>query len=241
MPPLRATSLLIAALAAILGCESQSQNDRTETDRRPPAVVDTAGVETFANLIPIVDPVHLDREMALSLAALPLACLDHPHSIPRERPGYLDERTYQRVRDYESTRAFYGCYDWHSAVNSTWALVRILKDFPDLPVARLIREKLGNHLKAESLEGELAYFEESRSFERPYGWAWLLALYQEVLLWEDEDALAWATHLQPLASLFAERLVPYIENLRYPLRVGTHNNTAFAFTMILAGCGNSGC
>ena len=83
--------------------------------------------------------------------------------------------------------AFYGSYDWHSSVHGHWMLVRLLRLFPDLTEAAEIRAVLGAHLTAENLKAEADYFarKESKSFERPYGWAWLLKLAQELNGWDD--------------------------------------------------------
>jgi len=86
-----------------------------------------------------------DQTMALSLAAMPLACLDRPHPAPRS-VGYLYERPATLRPGFEDERAFYGCYDWHSAVNSTWALVALMQRFPEMPISPLIVEKLEQHL-----------------------------------------------------------------------------------------------
>lgn len=179
-------------------------------------------------------PPRLDRDTAVWLVALPLACIDKLHEPPRGR-GYLYETTAVLRPDYLKTRAFYGCSDWHSAVNSTWTMVKILRAFPDLPVARLIREKLNDHLTADAVKGEVAFFNEegNKTFERPYGWAWLLRLYGEVKSWDDADAKKWAANLEPLATLFLERLVPYLKTLAAPMRIGTHANTAYTLKLLL--------
>ncbi len=176
----------------------------------------------------------LDATTALGLAALPLACLDRPHSAPRGT-GYLYERDVRVRREYDRTRAFYGCYDWHSAVNSTWALVTILDRFPGLPVAPLIVERLDSHLAESAMTGELEFFETegNRAFERPYGWAWILKLHAELLASEHPRAAAWAESTAPLAQHFAAAMPGYLERLDYPLRVGTHANTAFALDLAL--------
>ena len=194
------------------------------------AVADT---HVPASRFPENSATRLDTETALGLAAMPLSCLDRPHAPGRSSPGYLDDRTVVRRPDYEEHRAFYGCFDWHSAVNSTWALVRILKEIPDIAVAQLIREKLSDHLSENALNGELEFFEASRTFERPYGYAWLMALHEELLSWEDDDARAWAVRLAPITTLFSERMISYLETVDYPSRVGTHGNTAFSLSMML--------
>ena len=103
--------------------------------------------------------------------------------------------------------AFYGSYDWHSSVHGHWMLVRLLRLFPDLNEAREARTVLGAHLTAENLSAEADYFarKESKPFERPYGWAWLLKLAQEVNGWNDIDAKAWANNLRPLADVIVAR------------------------------------
>ena len=175
-------------------------------------------------------PEHfLDLETALSLATLPLGCIDRPHALPRNRSSYLYDVTYTRRPDFETERAFYGCWDWHSAVNSTWTMVRLVKEFPEIPaVAPLVREKLREHITESTIEGELEYFREYRTFERPYGWAWLLLLHAELASWDDEEARTWSDRLDPLADMLGDRLGEYVGELDEPVRSGTHGNTAFA-------------
>jgi hypothetical protein len=176
----------------------------------------------------------LDSDTAMWLVALPLACVDKLHEPPRNR-GYLYEVTITLKPDFYKTRAFYGCSDWHSAVNSTWTMVKLLRLFPDLPLNRLIRGKLDEHLSEQAIKGEIAFFNEEghRSFERPYGWAWLLRLYAELRSWKDADAQRWASNVEPLARLLLERTTPYLKTLAAPMRVGTHANTAFTLKLLL--------
>ncbi len=175
----------------------------------------------------------LDLETALSLAAMPLSCVDRPHALRPDRAGYLDDISYVRRRDFDQNRAFYGCWDWHSAVNSTWAMVRLVKEVPELPVAPLIREKLRDHLSEEALAGELEYLTDNPSFERPYGWVWLLLLHGELAAWDDPFAARWAERLEPVVSHLSDRLVDYLEDLERPVRTGVHPNTAFAIATAL--------
>ena len=134
---------------------------------------------------------------------------------------------------YDRQRSFYGCYDWHSAVNSTWTLVTVLKTYPKIPIAELIREKLNDHLGKRNLEGELSYFEGARGFERPYGQAWLLKLYGDLLSWNDPDAKKWAENMAPLAEFFSKNLTTYLTKLPTPVRQGVHPNTAFDMDLML--------
>jgi len=187
----------------------------------------------FIAAIPSARAPDFDLEMALTLVAMPLSCLDRPQAAPRDRSTYLDEIVAARRPGYERNRSFYGCWDWHSAVNSVWAMVKIHKEYPNLPIRGLVREKLNDHLSARALEGELEYFETAGGFERPYGYAWLLKLYAELRTWDDPDAPEWAGNLEPLATLFSERMVAHLADLERPSRSGAHSNTAFALAMML--------
>lgn len=194
---------------------------------------EAGSIAAFVDGIPAADTRDLDLETALTLVAMPLSCLDRPHAAPRDRSTYLDEIVAARRPGYERDRSFYGCWDWHSAVNSTWAMVKIYKEFPALPVAGLVREKLNDHLSARALQGELEFFEESATFERPYGWAWVLKLYAELRSWDHPEAAEWADNLQPLTALFSERMVAYLPRLERPSRSGAHSNSAFSLAMML--------
>lgn len=225
------SKLRAAALAVVLslGVRSplSSQTSRladSTNARETPAFNDLA---SFYASLPAVDPKPLDRAAALQLSAMPLSCVDHPQPRPNAVP-YLWEPSFTPVPDFETTRAFYGCYDWHSAVNSTWTLVRILKTFPDLPIAPAIRQKLNDHLGATNIAGDLAFMRTAGAFEMPYGYAWLLRLQYELRSWNDSDAVRWAANMQPLASFMAERLASYLETLPQAVRTGVHPNTAMA-------------
>lgn len=134
--------------------------------------------------------------------------------------------------------AFFGCYDWHSAVEMQWAAVRILRLAPDLPagLAARTRATLDGLLTAANLEVERAFFARAvnRGNERPYGWGWLLTLGAELRGWSgDADAGRWAGAVEPLATLLAGRLVEWLPKLAYPQRVGMHANTAFGLARSL--------
>ena len=140
------------------------------------------------------------------------------------------------VRDLRPTKevhpAFYGCYDWHSSVHGHWMLVRLLKLFPDLPEARLIRRRLAANLSRANLAAEGATFNrpEAKSFERTYGWAWLLKLAQELGQGAgsaDEEMQAWSRNLKPLADTIVALYLDFLPRQTYPIRTGLHNNTAF--------------
>ncbi|MEO0473642.1 MAG: DUF2891 domain-containing protein [Bacteroidota bacterium] len=125
--------------------------------------------------------------------------------------------------------AFYGCFDWHSAVHGHWSLVRILKAFPDIEQAGAIRERLAANLTPENIQQEVAYFAQphNKNFERTYGWAWLLKLAEELHTWKDPQAREWETALQPLTDLMVGKYLAFLPKLGYPIRIGEHSNTAF--------------
>jgi hypothetical protein len=129
--------------------------------------------------------------------------------------------------------AFHGCFDWHSAVHGHWTLVRIHSAFPDLPDAEAIVERLRHSLTADNVRGEVAFFESelNRTFERTYGWAWLLKLAEAVRAWEHPVAAELHANLLPLEELLAERLAGFLGVLEHPIRSGEHPNTAFALSL----------
>ena len=156
--------------------------------------------------------------------------------VNKEYPNKLDH-IMSGLGDVQSPRtlhpAFYGCYDWHSSVHGHWMLARLLQRFPDLPEAAEIRVVFADHFSAASLQAEAAYFArpESRTFERTYGWAWLLKLTQELNGWNDPDAKEWAKNLKPLADAVASRYVSFFPKQLYPIRTGVHPNTAFGLAL----------
>lgn len=131
--------------------------------------------------------------------------------------------------------AFYGCYDWHSSVHGHWLLARLLKTFPDLPEARNIREALDESLSERNISGEIEYLnqKETRTFERTYGWAWLLKLTAELHASSDPDCRRWHKNLRPLAEALAARLEAFLPKQTYPIRTGVHPNTAFGIAFAL--------
>jgi hypothetical protein len=176
-------------------------------------------------------PVALDYAAAERFANLALQC------VHREYPNKI-AHTLQSEHDVQPphalTPAFYGCYDWHSAVHGHWLLARLARRFPNTPLAAAAREALGRSLGAQQLEAEARYLNGPgrASFERPYGLAWLLALAAELRDWSDPEARQWARNMLPLEAQAAQRITDWLPKLRYPIRVGEHSQTAFAFGLI---------
>ena len=125
---------------------------------------------------------------------------------------------------------FHGSFDWHSCVHGYWLLARLHRQVADLPAGSEIASLFNEMLTAEKAAGELAYLRRPTSggFERPYGWAWLLMLAAEL---ERHGQAPWAENLRPLAQAFADRFKAFLPKATYPIRTGTHANTAFALAL----------
>ncbi len=139
--------------------------------------------------------------------------------------------------------AFYGCYDWHSAVHSHWLLVRALGRGLPGPLAGAVTQVLDEHLSAERLAAELSFFTGPAGLtnERPYGWAWLVMLHAECQAAPHGQGERWARALQPLARLLSARLRDYFGGqLQFPVRAGTHGNTAFSLRLLIAAARRRG-
>jgi len=165
-------------------------------------------------------------ELAAAFAAVALA------NVAREFPRHVSHLSSGAGEELDQRKlhpAFYGSYDWHSAVHMHWTLVRVLRLFPQ---KKEIVALLDRHLAPPALAAELRYFESpaGRTFERPYGWAWLLELQAELLRLGEAR---WADAVQPLASELARRMATFVNGAPYPIRAGTHGNTAFAGLLAL--------
>lgn len=155
---------------------------------------------------------HIDRE--------------YPNMLMHQLAGPEEARTPRELHPI-----FYGSFDWHSCVHGWWQLLRLRRLFPDLPQGDAIAAKADASFTAAKVAGEMAYLArpQARGFERPYGWAWMLALHHEAAR---HDA-PWAATLARLAGAFADRFVAHLPRLTYAIRSGAHFNTAFALAMAL--------
>ncbi len=175
-------------------------------------------------------PALAERERS-RIAELALACAQRPYpyhlSLVLREPADLDLPS-------RLTPAFYGCFDWHSAVHAHWSLARIARRWPDSAEAPACWALLDRHLSSDRLAAELAFLEPREGFERPYGLAWLLALAAELHLWKkvDPDVRRWASSLEGLESLAARRLLDWYDRLPAPIRSGEHSQSAFAMGMV---------
>jgi hypothetical protein len=174
----------------------------------------------------------LNQEIALKFSKMALSCMQ------KEYPNKLSQ-TLGTPDDLLPPKtlhpAFYGCFDWHSSVHGHWMLVHLVSHFPDLPNSKEIIEKVNENLTSENLAMELKYFqgEHSISFERTYGWAWLLKLSETCYKSPLPEAKIWFEALQPLVNLIVERYLDFLPKLTYPVRSGEHPNTAFGLKFAL--------
>ncbi len=176
----------------------------------------------------------LDLNTAARLADLPLHCIQQEY--PNKTAHTLEREADARLSPRQLHPAFYGCFDWHSSVHGHWMLVRLLKTHTGLPKQAAIRAVLAQSLSREALAGEVAYFEKyalAKTFERTYGWAWLLKLDEELRTWEDPQGKEWARNLQPLTNLVVNLWSAYLPKQTYPNRTGVHPNTAFGLVFAL--------
>ncbi len=174
----------------------------------------------------------LDTTGASHFAKLALKCVrkEYPNKMDHVMSGPGDVQGPKALHP-----AFYGCFDWHSSVHGHWMLVKLLREFPELPEAKEIRAVLDENLAPERIAAEVAYFgqPDRKSFERTYGWAWLLKLAAELRAWDAPEARRWSANLQPLANRVTGAFLDFLPKQAYPIRTGVHPNTAFSLSLAL--------
>lgn len=177
-----------------------------------------------------VDSIVLDINQANLLATLPMGCItqEYPNKLGQVLGSKEDLKS-----PFELRPAFYGCFDWHSSVHGHWSLVILLNNFPDLDNHEAIISALENHLTPENIEIEISFFKDKHntSFERTYGWAWLLKLAEALHQSENPRLKVLEQNLQPLTDLMVEKYMEFLPKLIYPIRVGEHSNTAFGLSL----------
>jgi DUF2891 family protein len=171
---------------------------------------------------------RLDRNLASRMSRMALGHVrqEYPHKLDHVMGSDSDALPPRVLHPI-----FFGSFDWHSCVHGWWTLLTLRRLFGDTAEAAAIAELADDSFTPPKVATELAYLDRplSRGFERPYGWAWLLQLHFEAIR-HSED---WGSQLEPLARAFADRLTAYLQILTYPIRVGTHFNTAFALVLSL--------
>ncbi|SFD04997.1 DUF2891 domain-containing protein [Algibacter pectinivorans] len=205
--------LILVLTLSVFNCQN-NQNTKTETPK----------------LEKNSEPVALlNIDQANALANLPLHCIntEYPNRLSQTLGSQADLKSPMQLHP-----GFYGCFDWHSSVHGHWSLVSLLKSFPDISQASTIKQKLLNNISKENIAAEVVYFKgkHNTSFERTYGWAWLLKLAEALHTWDNETARQLEANLQPLTNLIVQKYIEFLPKLNYPLRVGTHTNTAFGLS-----------
>jgi len=176
-----------------------------------------------------VPTYELNQDQANRLLSLPLDC------VQKEYPNKLQQTLLNSSHiapPKELHPAFYGCFDWHSSVHGHWSAVKLVKAFPELEDSEKAVQMLTENITEKNIQQEIEYFKRSTetSYERTYGWAWLLQLQLELDTWQSETGKELSRNLQPLTDLIVKRYLEYLPKLIYPIRVGEHTNTAFGLS-----------
>ncbi len=175
---------------------------------------------------------QFDLKAAGRFANLALACVheEYPNHINHTLNSDADAEPPRKL-----TPAFFGCYDWHSSVHGHWLLARLIRAYPDAPFVPSARAALRQSLSPENIAQEAVYLRGKgrATFERPYGLAWFLQLSAELREWDDPLAKEMAANLLPLEEIVLERLTNWLPKLSSPVRVGEHDQTAFALGLML--------
>lgn len=220
------TWISIMALAGLAACSPEAEPPATEAPVTEASATDASATEALTWPQPRADVVE-DR-----FAALALSCVhqEYPNKISHVLQGDADARPPRELYP-----AFYGCFDWHSSVHGHWLLTRILATDPETPMRPAIETALGRSFTATNIAGEVAYYTQPgrRSFERPYGLAWFLQLVAELEESEQPLQQEWRETLRPLEAAIVDQIEDWLPNLAYPIRLGTHAQTAFAFGLMI--------
>lgn len=205
-------ALLVVVLISLVGCGEPQEQEPVAAVRSIPEARPGVVEDRFARL------------------ALSCVHQEYPNKISHVLSSDADARTPR-----ELTPAFYGCFDWHSSVHGHWLLVRLLRMDPETPFRDAMIAALGQSITAENIAAEVAYYVDAnrKSFERPYGIAWFLQLIAELHESDDDGLQAWRDTLAPLEREIVARVQAWLPNLIYPIRLGTHNQSAFAFGLML--------
>ena len=194
----------------------------------------TVAVPPVQNVEPVLaSATELTPDLEARFSKLALACVhkEYPNKIGHTMSSDADAKTPSQLHP-----AFYGCFDWHSSVHGHWLLVRLLHvGEADAPWRAEAIAKLNQSFTPENIAIEMAYFDSPvrGSYERPYGLAWYLQLTAELREWDDPQAKIWLETLEPLEAVIVARLKTWMPKLAYPIRLGTHNQSAFAFGLML--------
>ncbi|HNW81748.1 MAG TPA: DUF2891 domain-containing protein [bacterium] len=182
--------------------------------------------------IPATPYKTMDENTAVKLSKLPLSCILQKYP---NKPGNVQESEADAVPHSLKTPLFSGCFDWHSSVHMHWTLVRLLRLFPDIETKNEIKTLLDAQFTEEKVATEIAFYNEklNMTFERTYGWAWLMRLQAELLISNDVKSQERAETLAPLVKIIRDRTIEFFNKLPKPIRQGTHASTAFSMDHML--------
>jgi hypothetical protein len=166
------------------------------------------------------------EDLALKFSEMALNCIEKEYP---NKPSHVFNSKKDSKTPYELHPAFYGCFDWHSSVHGHWMLVRVLKSFPDLKIKKKIIAALRRNITESKIATEVAYLDQPnrKSFERTYGWSWLLKLTEELYTWDDPVGKELYGLISPLAERIVKNYLDFFPKQTYPIRTGVHPNTAF--------------
>lgn len=184
--------------------------------------------EEATAMSPSDDDLILTADSAARFARLALDCMhrEYPNKLGQVLKAETDLLPPKTLHP-----AFYGCFDWHSSVHGHWMLVKLLREFPALSAKQEMTDGLQASITPAKTAGEVQYFASaSASWERTYGWAWLLQLATELTEWDDPLGEKWAGALAPLTKVIRDRYIEFLPRQDYPIRTGVHPNTAFGLS-----------
>ncbi|MGD9982367.1 MAG: DUF2891 domain-containing protein [Hyphomonadaceae bacterium] len=179
---------------------------------------------------PLATRYSLTKDIAEKFAGLALA------HVSREFPNIMHHvmtAPSDVIGPRQAHPIFFGSYDWHSCVHGYWLMARLTRRYPEFSLAKQIAALFAERITPANVAGELAYISapQSRGFERPYGWGWLLALQAELDQHKESAGKTAADHLRPLAEAYAARFSAFLPLCDYPVRTGVHSSTAFALRL----------
>ena len=201
-------------LSVLVACSSPTESEPEET----------------LSEVSVDRPAPQTLEDRFAILALDCVHREYPNKISHVLQSAGDAKPPQ-----ELTPIFYGCFDWHSSVHGHWLLTRILSTQPDGVFSNEIGTALSKSFTADKLAGELDYYNTPGrgSFERPYGIAWYLQLIAELEESTDPQMAEWRETLRPLEDAIVAQILSWLPKLSYPIRLGTHNQSAFAFGLMI--------
>ncbi len=196
------------------------------------ACVILVSLSLFSSLDTGIEGIKFSENEAVSFSEMALKCIERQY--PNKLSHVMNSEN-EVLSPKDLHPAFYGCFDWHSSVHGHWMLIRLLKLFPEIKNGERIRKAVNRNLTELNIKKEAAYLDQKsrKSFERTYGWAWLLKLIEELKGWDDKDGKVWEKNLRPLEERIVKRYIDFLPKQVYPIRTGVHPNTAFgiAFAM----------